>query len=193
MTKKSRNPMASSLRDPKYRKQVVPSSKEKAAKGDNWSRSAKHKAKSDLFQVGDSVMVGDQEGIVKSHAPRGLLGVAIDGKYNLVEPSDAKIIEESLARMSALADNSICESLAVGGLVAAGSAALYNHYHGKPSPAWYVFTRQDNEWKSHGPYGPKRAQEMQSKFEEEGVDTRALKLESKPDIASLVKSGKLLA
>lgn len=72
---------------------------------------------SELFQVGDRVKVKvkvednngktkveDKEGIVKEpNAPRGLLGITVDGKYSLVEPQHATIIEESLSRMRKLA------------------------------------------------------------------------------------------
>jgi hypothetical protein len=63
------------------------------------------KANPELYQVGDTVDVSGEEGIVKEpNAPRGLLGIAINGKYSLVEPEDVKLVTETMNRLRQLSE-----------------------------------------------------------------------------------------
>ena len=111
MAKKPRNPVARQLAERTFQQRVVPKASQKATKGDRWDRKGKHKRSDPTeFQVGDRIKIErkgkEVEALVKQpKAPRGQLGISVDGKYDLVEPGDAKVIEESLLRLQVISES----------------------------------------------------------------------------------------
>ncbi len=119
MTKK-RNPFAAQLQtNRQFRPKVAKSALERAKHRDGWERVAKYKttaleieAFEEGFQIGDEVSVpveveqdGEKrtvtkKGMIKNpKAPLGMVGLTVDGQYELVQADKVKLIAESLARM----------------------------------------------------------------------------------------------
>jgi hypothetical protein len=107
---KGRNPYAASLRtNGVYRPKVAKSVADRAKHRDGWERDAKYKVgvedidMDDIeegFQHGDSVTFKGKEALVKTpHAPLGMVGITLDGKYALVPEDQLELVAESLARM----------------------------------------------------------------------------------------------
>ena len=117
--KKPRNPYVALLHDPIFRQRVVENNE---FTKDAWSRKAKHPKKREeeienndegenpTIQLGDNIEYQGKEGIVKvPQGPQDMVGIAVDGEYLLVDASDIKVIEESIARMVQLSEQKYFE------------------------------------------------------------------------------------
>ncbi len=102
-----RNPIARMLREnPVYRSQVAKSTDERTKQADQWDRSAKHKSRHhsvEDLQIGDEVRHDGEEAMVKQPAgPEGMVGITVDGEYNLVPGDAIEVMEENIALMRLL-------------------------------------------------------------------------------------------